>query len=696
MIQLFLFDLVKRVCRPARSRRRPAVRPSCRPRLQVLEDRTVPTTVLWTNPAGGDWSVASNWSTGTLPGPNDDVVIDSPISGATITRGSGATDSIHSLTVHGNALTFTNGSLSIAADSSTDGDFILSGGTLSLGGTFETSCNSQWRNATVQGAGSWVNDGTLSILPQGIGTTLQTVLRNNGSIVETGFLTLGAGGDLQNTAAGYYDFAADGSIFANGNGRFDNAGTLQKTAGNPNIGSTIQGGNVLGGTVDAEVGRILFDSTGGALMDGTFIAAAGAFVDIGNLSQSPGSTLVNGSFTGSGAGSVSLIGNLNVGQTGATFDFPGSTLVWGNATIDGGSAGFTNLGNMRQTSNVNHPLRGLFVNDGTLVQTGIANLQLSASAVLSNEAGAVYNVQGDGGIFGPNGSPNSATFNNTGTLQKSGGTGTSLVNLSLDNAGTVAVNSGTLNAEGAIAQLAGSVLLGGTWDVSGNASLLLAGPPITTNAATIQLSGPGANFANLSGLTSNTGTLLLVNGQSLTTPANLVNSGTVSIDATSALTVGQNYTQRGGLTELAGGTLATATVGNNVYIYGGLLSGFGIIQANVTNDGEVRVELGGTGLAITGVYIQGSDGTLDLAVGGYNAGTDYSVLQIGGFASLAGTLNVSLANGFVPAAGDSFGVLTSAQVAGDFATEQGLDLGNGLAFVPVLDATSLTLTTVAS
>src|SRR6516225_8000083 len=116
MVRLSLFGLVKRVCRPARSRRRAAVRPSFRPRLQVLEDRTVPATVSWSNPAGGDWSVASNWSTGTLPGPNDDVVIDSPISGATITRGSGSTDSIHSLTVHGNALTFANGSLSIAAD----------------------------------------------------------------------------------------------------------------------------------------------------------------------------------------------------------------------------------------------------------------------------------------------------------------------------------------------------------------------------------------------------------------------------------------------------------------------------------------------------------------------------------------------------------------------------------------------------
>jgi hypothetical protein len=69
--------------------------------LQVLEDRAVPATVFWINPAGGDWSVASNWNTGTLPGANDDVVIGSPISGATITHGTGA-DTIHSLHIHDN------------------------------------------------------------------------------------------------------------------------------------------------------------------------------------------------------------------------------------------------------------------------------------------------------------------------------------------------------------------------------------------------------------------------------------------------------------------------------------------------------------------------------------------------------------------------------------------------------------------
>jgi hypothetical protein len=35
-------------------------------------------TISWTNPAGGDWDVASNWSTDTVPTSSDDVTISAP------------------------------------------------------------------------------------------------------------------------------------------------------------------------------------------------------------------------------------------------------------------------------------------------------------------------------------------------------------------------------------------------------------------------------------------------------------------------------------------------------------------------------------------------------------------------------------------------------------------------------------------
>ncbi len=36
------------------------------------------TTINWTSPTSGSWDVAANWSTDTVPGSGDSVVIDVP------------------------------------------------------------------------------------------------------------------------------------------------------------------------------------------------------------------------------------------------------------------------------------------------------------------------------------------------------------------------------------------------------------------------------------------------------------------------------------------------------------------------------------------------------------------------------------------------------------------------------------------
>ena len=50
----------------------PSARPSCEFMpgwdLIALEDRTLLSSVNWTNATGGDWDTGSNWSTGSVPG----------------------------------------------------------------------------------------------------------------------------------------------------------------------------------------------------------------------------------------------------------------------------------------------------------------------------------------------------------------------------------------------------------------------------------------------------------------------------------------------------------------------------------------------------------------------------------------------------------------------------------------------------
>jgi hypothetical protein len=112
------------------------------------------------------------------------------------------------------------------------------------------------------------------------------------------------------------------------------------------------------------------------------------------------------------------------------------------------------------------------------------------------------------------------------------------------------------------------------------------------------------------------------------------------------------------------------------------------------------IEVGGSGaaglLSISGNYTQTAAGVLDLGVGGANAGTDFDQLAVGGTATLGGTLNVSLINGFEPVPGDTFQVLTFGARSGDFVLENGMDLGGGLRLNPQYDNTSLALVTTGA
>jgi hypothetical protein len=72
-------------------------------------------TIYWVG-GSGDWDTATNWSTGALPGPGDNVVIGSGPS-ITVTHSSG-THTVNSVT--------------------NQQAFVLSGGTLTVSNTFQT------------------------------------------------------------------------------------------------------------------------------------------------------------------------------------------------------------------------------------------------------------------------------------------------------------------------------------------------------------------------------------------------------------------------------------------------------------------------------------------------------------------------------------------------------------------------------
>ncbi|MDZ4657971.1 MAG: aspartyl protease family protein [Bythopirellula sp.] len=166
-----------------------------------------------------------------------------------------------------------------------------------------------------------------------------------------------------------------------------------------------------------------------------------------------------------------------------------------------------------------------------------------------------------------------------------------------------------------------------------------------------------------------------------TTVNQLVVEGTASNSIALQLTGTQTFTTFGETRIEQGGTISLLSTNSKldapfVNIEGGVLRGSGTvfvgtgpINGVVRNLGG-RVEPGSTigKLSITGDFSNLDAGTLAIQLGGTTAITQYDVLAMSRFAFLDGTLEVSLANGFVPAVGNMFTFLTTAAdgVFGEF------------------------------
>ena len=125
-----------------------------------------------------------------------------------------------------------------------------------------------------------------------------------------------------------------------------------------------------------------------------------------------------------------------------------------------------------------------------------------------------------------------------------------------------------------------------------------------------------------------------------------------------------------------------------------LLGGAGTINAEVNNSsGVVSPGLSPGLLTVMGgnTFTQAVAGTLKIELGGLTAGTQYDQLAVSGIASLGGSLNVSLVNGFTPNPGDKFTILTCASRNGIFPVKNGALLNNGLVLLPLYSNTNVVL-----
>jgi hypothetical protein len=593
---------------------------------KVVIAHFTPMEFVWSNPTDGDWNVAANWSPGLVPGSYDNVTIARPV-GVAVNQDV-------------DCFNLTFGAPGVAP-------------TLSGSATLTAHGNSTWTAGTMTGSGRTLIDtaGSLTIPNADFVYLAGRTLENAGRMTWTGtgdFLP-SAGAVITNRAGALFEVQSSAS-FRGAPGtpaRVDNAGTFRKSgsAATTFFGTSYAVPFFNYGTVDLQTGVLAVNGgrndgsiavpantalilagpsfVGGA---GSSIAGAGDLILAGETIVLDGLVDIQGGISTTGGGTAALTGqilctnntlNLSFGTVsfagtgvvtpavvnlnGGTLD--GSMLVtvahsmnWTAGAMSGTGrtlvpSGVTLM--MSNTSPVYLDGRTL-ENAGTVLWAGSGDFSLSAGAVITNRARALFDVQSSASFRGAPGP--SARIDNAGTFRKSVSEGTTVLGASYPvlffNYNTVDIQAGVLALNGgrndgtiavpAATQLsisgfpfvggAGSSITGAGDLILGNGTITLDGllnvsGTVSVNGASAALTGKVICTNNTLNLSGGTATFA---GTGLVGPA-VVNLNGGTLDGSMLVTVGNSMAWTTGSMTGAGRTLispgATLTIANSASIY---------------------------------------------------------------------------------------------------------------------------------
>src|SRR5204863_6335156 len=498
----------------------------------------------WINSSGGNWETPSNWSPAAVPTSSDTVYIDasgtynvqinSAATAGALHVGTGTTGT-QTLTIPGGASL----TLSSPSDVTTTGNVALSG-TLTGSGSLDVNGVLDWNAGTISGvaalnikAGGTLNVNTAST--KTLSQRLLTILASGSANWLGGTWLMQTGGGIVNS--GTFDIKCDQSLADNGSDAgVANNGTLRKsvTAGTTSFVNVDFFHNA--GTLDIQTGaldvaagsaasaiavssgaELLINSDTFTLATGASMAGAGKIhVTAGTLSVTGASVSVEHLYLAGGV--VDGTGTITTGSTGS--------YQWDSGTMSGsGSTIIASGGSMLMTSAGSKFLaqRTLTIQSSTTVTFGgTGALFLQSGGNIANAG--IFDIVADATIA-DNGSAGAIV--NTNIFKKTGGIGgtTVITNVTLNNSGTINIQTGTLdpadvNNSGAIA-IGGTLLVNSnTFTMSGSTSLSGAGLlQVTAGTLTVNtgvtianlqfdggiLNGTGAFFANA--FTWNAGTM---------------------------------------------------------------------------------------------------------------------------------------------------------------------------------------------
>jgi T5SS/PEP-CTERM-associated repeat protein len=481
----------------------------------------------------------------------------------------------------------------------------------------------------------------------------------------TGVATVTGGGSM---------LTATGDLFIGNSG----SGTLEVTNG----GDVVVDDNSFIGTGDDTSGAVTIDGNGstwtnsgglvvGSEGSGTLMVSGGGVVEslnglIGYNPGSMGDTTVDGSGStwthsgglfvgGQGSGTLMVSGGGVVESgTGYVGYHPGSM---GNTTVDGSGSTWMNSGGL----GVGYQGSGMLTiqNDGAVEVAGQVDVGVDNVGVMSVD-NATATVAGYFHIGGSNlGGDGDGTLNITG-----GGTVTSL---NFCDVGRWVGSTGHVHVSGA----------GSTWHTGplsvgeqANGTLVITGGAQVVSGV---IEGTGSDI----GRTTDAVGAVTVDG--IGSQWSISESLMVGIDGSGTLTVSN------------GGIVAAPNV---VVNSASALRGDGLVAGNVQNGGLVSPGLSAGALSINGDYAQTTAGKLLIEL----SATSYDQLVVTDSASLAGTLEINLVDGFVPSIGQSWIILTADDlddVTDTFNTEMLPSVPN-LAFDVIYNAQSVVLTVMSA
>ena len=379
-------------------------------------------------------------------------------------------------------------------------------------------------------------------------------------------------------------------------------------------------------------------------------------LNAGVLAKSAGVVTISG-----GSVTTNALGANGLFATGS-----GSSISMSNGTINASGSGA-------------HGVDATYTGSITLNNVNVTTNGASSSALATDFGGGTVNVTGGTIISASTASgSHSAGIYSTGSITVTGATVSSLGDCGgvIDGANSITLNNTALTG------LVEGIKIWKTAPATGSATVTITGGSLTATAGDgFYVTGETGNAASATltvqggaTVSASTGKILNVikastsTGSTATFTANGVTlTGNLIADSVSTITASlKNSTT---LTGIASRTALTIDATSN------WLGMAGSALTSLTNAGGIAAAAGSPGLlTISGTFSQASTGTLHIQLGSASV---FDHLTVSSSASVAGTLDINLVNGFIPSVGQTFDIITRASGSGSFTT---LASGSGLTY----------------